>query len=180
MMHMNYCMECGTLLHPKSHGEDGILPYCDSCSAFRYPVFNTAVSLLVVDEAEENILLIRQYGRPQYILVAGYVNQGEDAEDAARRELMEELGLRAVSVRFNRSRYFAPSNTLMLNFTVRVSEKAARPNREVDSWQWFTLSQARESIKPGSLAEAFLLGWLDGEYHFPAQKLPGETEGQTP
>lgn len=167
-MKMNYCMECGTLLHPKSHGEEGVFPYCDTCGAFRYPVFNTAVSLLVVDEEEENILLIRQYGRPHFILVAGYVNQGEDAEDAARRELMEELSLPAVSVRFNRSRYFAPSNTLMLNFTVKVPTKDARPNREIDSWQWFSLAEARKNIKPDSLAEAFFLGWLDGEYRFPA------------
>ena len=146
-MKMNYCMECGTLLHPKSHGEEGVFPYCDTCGAFRYPVFNTAVSLLVVDEAEENILLIRQYGRPHYILVAGYVNCGE-----------------------NRSHYFAPSNTLMLNFTVRVPVKDARPNREVDDWCWFSLPEARENIKPGSLAEAFLLGWLDGEYRFPVYK----------
>ena len=167
-MKMNYCMECGTLLHPKSHGEEGVFPYCDTCGAFRYPVFNTAVSLLVVDEEEENILLIRQYGRPHFILVAGYVNQGEDAEDAARRELMEELSLPAVSVRFNRSRYFAPSNTLMLNFTVKVPTKDVRPNREIDSWQWFSLAGARKNIKPNSLAEAFFLGWLDGEYRFPA------------
>ena len=167
-MKMNYCMECGTLLHPKSHGEEGVFPYCDSCGAFRYPVFNTAVSLLVLDEEEENILLIRQYGRPHFILVAGYVNQGEDAEDAARRELLEELSLPAVSVRFNRSRYFAPSNTLMLNFTVKVPTKDARPNREIDSWQWFSLAEARKNIKPNSLAEAFFLGWLDGEYRFPA------------
>lgn len=166
-MKMNYCMECGTLLHSLPHGEEGIVPYCDKCAAFRYPVFNTAVSLLVVDEEKENILLIRQYGRPHYILVAGYVNQGEDAEDAARRELKEELGLDARSVRFNRSRYFPPSNTLMLNFTVTVTKREAHPNREVDAWQWFRLDDAREAVKPGSLAKAFLLGWLDGTYDFP-------------
>ena len=172
-MNMNYCMECGTLLHPKSHGAEGVIPYCDNCGAFRYPVFNTAVSLLVVDEEKENILLIRQYSRPHFILVAGYVNRGEDAEDAARRELMEELGLPATTVSFNRSHYFAPSNTLMLNFTVTVPVKEARPNYEVDSWQWFSLEKARKTIKPNSLAEAFFLGWLDGEYRFPTQKVPG-------
>ena len=166
-MKMNYCMECGSLLHIKPHGDEGLVPYCDTCAAFRYPVFNTAVSLLVMDEAKENIILIRQYGRPSCILVAGYVNCGEDAEDAARRELKEELGLDAVTVSFNRSHYFPPSNTLMLNFTVTVDRKDAQPNREVDDWHWFTLAEAREAIKPGSLARAFLLGWLDGEYHFP-------------
>ena len=134
-MKMNYCMECGSLLHRKPHGEEGLVPFCDTCAAFRYPVFNTAVSLLVMDEAKENILLIRQYSRPSYILVAGYVNCGEDAEDAARRELKEELDLDAVSVSFNRSHYFPPSNTLMLNFTVTVDRKDAQPNREVDDWR---------------------------------------------
>ncbi len=169
-MKMNYCMECGSLLHRKPHGEEGLVPFCDTCAAFRYPVFNTAVSLLVMDEAKENILLIRQYGRPSYILVAGYVNCGEDAEDAARRELKEELDLDAVSVSFNRSHYFPPSNTLMLNFTVTVDRKDVQPNREVDDWQWFSLADAREAIKPGSLARAFLLGKLDGDYHFPEYK----------
>ena len=166
-MKMNYCMECGSPLHVKEHGDEGLVPYCDACGAFRYPVFNTAVSLIVTDEEREHVLLIRQYGRPHNILVAGYVNQGEDAEDAARRELMEELGLAAESVRFNRSRYFPPSNTLMLNFTVTVKHDRARPNHEVDGWRWFSMEEARETIKPDSLARAFLLGWLDGEYHFP-------------
>lgn len=172
-MKMNYCMECGTLLYLKPHGEEGLVPYCDGCGAFRYPVFNTAVSLLVVDEKRENIILIRQYGRPHYILVAGYVNRGEDAEDAARRELREELGLTAKTVRFNRSHYFPPSNTLMLNFTVTVAAEEVHPNREVDGWQWFSLEEARGAIKPGSLARAFLLGWLDGEYSFPEYRTEG-------
>ena len=97
-MKMNYCMECGSPLHIREHGDEGLVPYCETCAAFRYPMFNTAVSLIVTDEEREHVLLIRQYGRPHYILVAGYVNQGEDAEDAARRELMEELGLAAESV----------------------------------------------------------------------------------
>jgi len=37
----------------------------------------------------------------------------------------------------------------------------------VDGWRWFSLEDARKAIKPGSLARAFLLGWLDGEYDFP-------------
>ena len=172
-MKMNYCMACGTLLHLKPHGDEGLVPFCDGCGAFRYPVFNTAVSLLVMDEEKEHIILIRQYGRPAYILVAGYVNQGEDAEDAARRELMEELGLAARSVRFNRSHYFPPSNTLMLNFTVTVPGTEAHPNREVDDWRWFSLEDARAAIKPGSLARAFLLGYLDGEYDFPEYRAEG-------
>ena len=134
-MEMNFCMDCGGRLEKRFHeGEGKLIPWCESCKAWRYPIFNTAVSMVVMDEKKEKILLIRQYGRPAYVLVAGYVNRGEDAEDAAAREIREELDMTVTSLRFNHSHYFAPSNTLMLNFTATVSEALPRPNREVDDW----------------------------------------------
>ena len=169
MPEMNYCMQCGTRLHMRHHETEGEVPYCDTCGEFRYPVFNTAVSMLVMNDTKDRIILIQQYGKQSYVLVAGYVNKGEDAEHAAAREVSEELGLDVTSVSFNHSRYYPRTNTLMLNFTVTVSEENAHPNEEVDSWQWFTLEEARKNIRPGSLAKAFLDGYLDGgSYHFPA------------
>ena len=165
-MEMNYCMQCGTKLVIRHHETEGEVPYCESCGEFRYPVFNTAVSMIVMDEARERIILIQQYGKPSDVLVAGYVNKGEDAEAAAAREVREELGLTVKEVHFNHSHYFAPSNTLMLNFTVTVSEQEAHPNWEVDSWRWFSVEEARRSIKPNSLASAFLNGYFDGQYPF--------------
>ena len=171
-MEMNYCMQCGGRLSPRHHeGEGRLIPWCDSCGAWRYPVYNTAVSMVVMDERREKVLLIRQYGRPHWVLVAGYVNRGEDAEDAAAREIREELDMTVRSLRFNHSHYFAPSNTLMLNFTATVKEDQPRPNREVDAWSWFSVAQAREHIKPGSLAEAFLKGSFDGVYSFPGGRI---------
>ena len=169
-MEMNYCMQCGGKLRLREHeGEGHPDPWCDGCGAYRYPVYNTAVSMVVMDERKERVLLIRQYGRPHWVLVAGYVNQGEDAEDAAAREVREELSMTVTSLRFNHSHYFAPSNTLMLNFTVTVAEELPRPNREVDDWSWFSVAEARSHIKPGSLAEAFLKGSFDGVYTFPGR-----------
>ena len=161
-MEMNYCMQCGTKLVIRHHETEGEVPYCESCGEFRYPVFNTAVSMIVMDEARERIILIQQYGKPSYVLVAGYVDKGEDAETAAAREFKEELGMTVSSIRFNRSHYYARSNTLMLNFTVTVKESEAHPNWEVDSWRWFTIAESRQNIRTHSLAEIFLNGYLDG------------------
>ena len=167
-MEMNYCMQCGGKLRLREHeGEEHLIPWCDACSAYRYPVYNTAVSMVVMDEQKDKVLLIQQYGRQSWVLVAGYVNQGEDAEDACAREVREELDMTVRSVRFNHSHYFKPSNTLMLNFTVTVSEREPRPNKEVDRWSWFSIPEARANIRPGSLAEAFLKGSFDGTYTFP-------------
>ena len=164
---MNYCMHCGTRLVKKFLKNEGEVPYCETCGDFRFPVFSTGVSMIVQNEAGDRILMIRQYGGDEYILVAGYVNKGEDAEDAAVREVKEEMGLDVKKISFNRSHYYAPSNTLMFNFTVTVDDEAARPNEEIDTWRWFTIEEAKQYVRKNSLARAFLLGYLDGEYHFP-------------
>ncbi len=162
-MDMNYCMQCGARLQPKYHKtEEREIPWCPECGAFRYPVFNTAVSMLVLSRDRSRVILIQQYGKPFYVLVAGYVNQGEDAEAAVAREVREELGLTVETMRFNHSHYFAPTNTLMLNFTVTVAEEDPHPNWEVDSWRWFSEEEARQNIKPNSLASVFLNGYFDG------------------
>ena len=156
-------MECGARLTEKYHEQEKkMIPWCPVCGDWRFPVFSTAVSMLVMNADKSKILLIKQYGRDSFILVAGYVNHGEDAEHAVVREVMEETGLVVTSLRFNRSRYFAPSNTLMLNFTVTVAGESPTPNREIDSYRWFTPEEAKENIKQGSLAARFLYWYLDG------------------
>ena len=162
-MEMNYCMRCGAKLIVREHPTDGPVPYCETCRDYRYPVFSAAVSMIVVDPGETEMLLIQQYGRPHYILPAGYIDKGETAEHAVRRELMEELGLEAESLRFLGSHYYEPSETLMLNFLVTATQHEARPNFEIDSWRWFPMAEARTIVRPGGLAER-LLRDLYGEY----------------
>ena len=157
-----FCEICGNKLIKKPLLNEGIIPFCNSCDEFRFPKYNVAISMIVIDKSTKRILLIRQYGRPDLILVAGYVNRGESLEDAAYRELMEETGLLASEIRYNRSSFFEPSDTLMCNFTVLVDDtKGFSPNNEIDSFEWFGSRDARENIKPDSLAESFLVRYLD-------------------
>ena len=134
-MIQKHCFECGTALIEKELEEEGIVPYCPKC---------------------------QQYGKPSYILVAGYVNRGEAEEHAVVREVREETGLEVEHLRFNRTKFFEPSNTLMCNFTAFVrTAKALHINHEVDRCKWFTPQEARENIRPNSLAAEFLNAYLD-------------------
>ena len=163
---MNYCMECGAKLELKVLKEEGVIPYCKSCGEYKYPIFSTACSMIVMNPDQSRILLIKQYGMDDYILVAGYISKGEDAETTALREIKEELGVDAIGLRFNRTHYYKPSNTLMINFRVLLDSEVIYPNWEIDEYRWFTLEEAREMVRPNSLARDFLIGMLDGEYHF--------------
>ena len=159
---MSYCEECGAKLAERYLEGEGIIPYCEHCGQYRFPKYNVAVSIITVDDLRRRILLIKQYGRDSYILVAGYVNKGESAESAVARELGEETGLNAGRIEYNRSEYFERSNTLMLNFTCHINGSPEYTlNREVDEAEWFTFDEARANIRPDSLAQRFLNSYLD-------------------
>ena len=119
-----FCRECGTKLVPKELENEGIVPYCPSCGQYRFPQYNVAVSMIVVNEEKDEILLIQQYGRPSYILVAGYVGRGESLEDAVVREVREETGMTVSHMKFNRTQFFEKSDTLMCNFTAFVKDSS--------------------------------------------------------
>ena len=155
-MEMHYCPRCGTRLKAREHPTDGIVAYCERCGDYRFPLFSTAVSMVVLNPERTRMILIRQYGEAGEILAAGYVDKGETAEHAIRRELREELGLEAGSLQYLGSHYYAPSETLMLNFAVTVPETEAHPNFEVDAWRWCPIDEAKKSVSPGGLAEELL------------------------
>ena len=157
-----FCRECGTELVPKELENEGTVPYCPKCGQYRFPQYNVAVSMIVVNEEKDEILLIQQYGRPSYILVAGYVSRGESLEDAVAREVREETGMTVSHMKFNRTKFFEKSDTLMCNFTAFVKDAfELHTNYEVDRYAWFTRDEARANIRPDSLAEWFLVSYLD-------------------
>ena len=157
-----YCQECGTALIEKELENEGMVPFCPKCNQYRFPLYNVAVSMIVISRQTDKILLIKQYGRPFFILVAGYVNRTESLEHAAAREIKEETGMTVSSLRFNRTKFFEPSNTLMCNFTAFVDDESEmNTNEEIDSYQWFTKDEAKENIKKNSLAEYFLNAYLN-------------------
>ena len=94
--------------------------------------------------------------------MAGYVNRGEQLEQAVVREVKEETGMTVSRIKFNRTNFFEPSNTLMCNFTAFVKDNSEMsPNSEIDSYQWFSPDEARKNIRPNSLAEQFLNAYLE-------------------
>ena len=161
-MSSTHCRKCGAKLIEKEMKNEGIVPYCPECEEYRFPQYNVAVSMIVVNKSKDEILLIQQYGRPSYVLVAGYVNRGESLEDAVRREIKEETGMTVSELKFNRTQFFERSESLMCNVTAFVEDDSEMdPNYEIDKYSWFSREGARENIRPDSLAEFFLNSYLD-------------------
>ena len=159
---MSYCCKCGNKLIEKEHKNEGLIPYCSKCGEFRFPVFSVACRMVVMNPDKNKILLIQQYGKKRNVLVAGYINKGENAEDAVKREVKEETGIDLYNIKYNKSEYFAPTNTLLLNFScVAKSEDLSGINNEIDKAEWFSFNDAKQNIMPDGSAQRFLDFFLE-------------------
>lgn len=151
-----FCQDCGEKLSLKFCEGEGLVPYCNSCGEFKFPPFKTAVSMTVVNKAQDKILIGR-HTNGNNLLFAGYVKKGESAEKAIVREIREETGLNTIKYRYMSSRYHEPRNVLMLGFIVVVSDGELKLNtEELTDAKWLTFDEALEAVQHDSTAEYFL------------------------
>jgi 8-oxo-dGTP diphosphatase len=88
-----YCLQCGSALESRLQ-EDRERPTCPACGFIHYLDPKVAVAVVLGDES--GVFLGRRRidpGSGRWSFPAGYVNRGEVLEEAAVREVLEELGL---------------------------------------------------------------------------------------
>ena len=156
-MRYTFCPACGRQLAGRPLGDEGIVPWCDACSRPWFDCFSTCIIAAVVNAAGE-VLLQRETRRPEReVLVAGYIKPGESAEDAARREIAEETGLHAESLRYMGSWPHMDGNMLMLGYCARAEGAAAPASGEVLSARWTSMDNAVTSLREGSIAQQVVM-----------------------
>jgi NAD+ diphosphatase len=157
-----HCPRCGT---PCAPAKPGNAFHCLVCDFLLY--FNPAIAVAtIVLNARNQVLLIRRAkdpGKGRLAFPGGFVDAGEKAEDAARREVQEELKLTVPAVTYicsqpNQYAYKGiPYTVLDLFYTGRVQETVATLDRsEVESIVWAEPAAVRiEDLAFVSHAEAW-------------------------
>jgi len=123
-----------------------------------FPQFPIAVSMVVTNREQNKILLAKHVEDDDFILFAGYIKKGENAEKTIPREIKEELGMDVVKAKYMSSRYHARKDILMLNFIVVVEDTPIKANAaEIAEARWCTPEEAVQLIRKNTTAEYFLL-----------------------
>ena len=108
-----------------------------------------------------------------YSALAGFLEPGECIEEACAREVKEEAGLTAVSVRYHSTQPWPYPSSLMIGLFAEVSDdKAVADETELEEVRWFTRAEIQALLRgelpgvfaPGAMAIAHQLikAWAEG------------------
>ncbi|MDE7361651.1 MAG: NUDIX domain-containing protein [Oscillospiraceae bacterium] len=161
-MRFKYCPECGEKLIMKPIGDEGDVPFCSRCDRLWFDMFPSAVIVLVVNEYGEVALLRQDYMSTEHrVLVSGYVKPGETAEETARREVAEEIGIELTENRLVGTYWFAKKGMMMIGFIARAKKAEFTLSGEVDSAEWVLAEEAINMVHgKGSVSYALLEEYL--------------------
>jgi NAD+ diphosphatase len=140
-----YCANCGTRTAMK---EGGWKRDCPNCKAEHFPRTDPVVIMLVT--SDDKVLLGRQKHFPpgMYSCLAGFVEVAETIEDAVRREIFEESGIRCTDVKYYMSQPWPYPSSLMIGCTARAtSEDIVVDRAELEDARWFDRVEATLMIK---------------------------------
>lgn len=170
-----HCSACGAATDSL---EAGHARQCSRCHARHFPRVDPAIIVLVADDLR--CLLGRQADWPagRYSTIAGFVEPGESLEDAVRREVHEETGVRIDQVDYHGSQPWPFPSSLMLGFRARpAGGEIALRDGELEDARWVDRDDivARRILLPPEVSIAYRLieHWFDAA---PGRRLQAEAD----
>ncbi len=155
-----YCSVCG---EQNKTAEAGFVLKCSnkSCNTSHFPRTDPAIITLVYFKKE--ILLGRSPRFPDkmYSTLAGFVEPGETLEQAVKREVFEESGIRIKKVSYFGSQPWPFPASLMLGFFAEAyNQDLCIDYNEIENAHWFRIEHLRE-LKHPKLIDGFKLPRVD-------------------
>lgn len=157
-----FCARCGT---PTRVSDGGYRRDCpnEACGARHFPRTDPVVIMMVV-KGDMALLGRQSFWVPgMFSTLAGFMDPGETIEEAVRREVFEETGVRVGEVMYHSSQPWPFPSSLMIGCIGQAESEALNVDtREVEDAAWFTRVQVRTGIELAVTAPPD-----DGAFHLP-------------
>jgi NAD+ diphosphatase len=131
-----FCSVCG---QPSQLADAGWRRACPACGAEHFPRTDPVVIMLAVDG--ERCLLGRQarFAAGMWSCLAGFVEPGENIEEAVRRETLEEAGIRCGRVHYAASQPWPFPMSLMIGcYAEALDTDLVIDRSELEDLRWFS------------------------------------------
>jgi NAD+ diphosphatase len=139
-----FCAQCGSATRLAAAGWKR---RCPDCRASHFPRTDPVVIMLAV--RGDRALLGRNRRRPgaRFSCLAGFVEPGETLEEAVRREVREESGIRCGRVRYLATQPWPFPSSLMIGFLAEaLTEEITVDPDELAEARWFARDELREMV----------------------------------
>lgn len=149
-----FCGRCGGIL---KESETDTAMVCPDCGERFYPQLAPAVIVGITNGSRILLAHNKKFRRDMHGLIAGFVEAGENIEQAIRREIREETGIEVDNIRYFASQCWPFPNSLMLGYTAEYVSGAAEPDgEELDELGWYQASAMPEIPGKGSIARRII------------------------
>ncbi|XOV82520.1 MAG: NAD(+) diphosphatase [bacterium] len=172
----NFCAQCGAPSVPERGGQ---IRRCTRCGKHIFPRTDPVAIMLIIDAPGGDRCLLGQSqgvmaNTQFYSALAGFLDQGESLEDAVRREVWEEAGIRVGDVHYHSSQPWPFPSQLMIGChgVAETLDIQIDPTEMADV-RWFSREDALRAVNkahrhlrvPGEMAIAHHLirSWAEEE-----------------
>ena len=169
------CDACGGASEP---ARGGFIRACLDCGRWLFPRHDPAIIIAILDP-DDRLLLAHQASWPanRVSIIAGFVEAGESLEQAAGREVGEEVGLALTSARYVSSQPWPFPRSLMLGFVGTAHGEPVPDGVEIAWARWFSREEFLAAVESGeisgpsgrSVASKLIKAWLAGELPAPGE-----------
>jgi NAD+ diphosphatase len=165
-----FCGVCGA---PTESREAGHVLACTraECGAMHHPRTDPAVIVRIM-HGDVCLLANQTTWMPEmYSTLAGFVEPGESLEEAVRREVMEEAGVRLTTIRYHSSQPWPYPSSQMIAFVAEAASRELRVDGdELRDARWFARDELKDAVARGevrlptaaSVARRLVDEWLAG------------------
>jgi NAD+ diphosphatase len=145
-----FCPACAAPLRLEASGHRA---KCTNpqCGIEQFPRTDPAVIMIVSDGERCLLGRGRQWPERRFSTLAGFVEPGETLEDAVRREVFEEAGVRVGECDYHSSQPWPFPASIMLGFTARAEDATITLGSELAEAHWFGADELVDGIRAGTL-----------------------------
>lgn len=165
-----FCGRCGGRTHLR---DDERAMECPACGNRQYPKLAPCIIVLVTRGNEVLLARSPNFRSGFFSTLAGFIEPGESAEEALRREVMEEVGIDVRNLEYLGSQNWPFPNSLMLGFHAEYAggEIVPQPG-EIEEAHWWHVDQLPAIPPRGTISR-----WLIDCY---LARLAGQPEPPVP